>query len=75
MGIPVTTVLILKQALHIIILIGAKIIITLKHQNRFDCLGIRIINSALAHRSFFITKRLMTWLDLATVMDIRYKRY
>ena len=41
------------------------------------CLGIHIKNNALAHRAFFITKRLvklLTWNQLATVMDTRYKR-
>ena len=73
--------LILKQALQIIILIGAKIIINLLYFKAPEparlCLGIHIKNNALAHRAFFITKRLvklLTWNQLATVMDTRYKR-
>ena len=73
--------LILKQALQIIILIGAKIIINLLYFKAPEparlCLGIHIKNNTLAHRAFFITKRLvvklLTWNQLATVMDTRYK--
>ena len=56
---PFQIVLILKQALQIIILIGAKIIINLLYFKAPEpdrlCLGIHIKNNALAHRAFFIT--------------------
>ena len=71
---PFQIVLILKQALQIIILICAKIISSyfkVPEPARL-CLGIHIRNNALAHRAFFITKilvKLLTWNQLATVMD------
>ena len=56
-----------------IILIGAKIIINLLYYKAQEPHK----NYALAHRAFFITKRLvklLTWNQLATVMNTRYKR-
>ena len=73
---PFQVVFILKQVLKIIILIGTKIIINLLYFKLPEparlCLGIHIKNNALAHRAFFITKRLVKLLTcnrLATVMD------
>ena len=52
---PFESVLILKQALQMIILIGAKIIINLLYYKAQEPHK----NYALAHRAFFITKRLV----------------
>ena len=73
---------ILKQVLQLIILIGAKIIINLLYYKVQEparlCLGIHIKTMHyVAHRAFFITKilgKLLTWNQLATVMNTRYKR-